>query len=120
MNKVLSKFKICTILWVLFLTACGTLDSKTIQLNVGDSKQKVLDVMGVPDDRQVKGQNEAWQYCISGASFGSNDHKVIWMKSGQVTGISSYKSHSAGCTGGMREVRWETAPDAVLEVRPRY
>jgi hypothetical protein len=102
------------------LIACGTLDSKTMLLNVGDSKEQVIKVMGTPDDRQVKGVYEAWQYCVSGASFGSNDHKIIWIQSGLVTGINSYKSRSAGCTSGMREVRWESAPNAVIEVRPRY
>lgn len=102
------------------LIACGTLDSKTMLLNVGDSKEQVIKIMGTPDDRQVKGAYEAWQYCVSGASFGSNDHKIIWIQSGLVTGINSYKSHSAGCTSGMREVRWESAPNAVIEVRPRY
>ena len=102
------------------LAGCGTLDSKTMLLNVGDSKQQVINIMGTPDDRQVKGVYEAWQYCVSGASFGSNDHKIIWIQSGVVTGINSYKSTTAGCTSGMREVRWEAAPNAVIEVRPRY
>jgi hypothetical protein len=35
----------------LFVTGCGTLDSKTILLNVGDSKERVLEVMGPPKDR---------------------------------------------------------------------
>ena len=116
MNKVL----IPLLVIIGLLTSCGTLDSKTMLLNVGDSKQRVIEVMGTPDDRQVKGVYEAWQYCVSGASFGSNDHKIIWIQSGAVTGINSYKSRSAGCSSGMREVRWETAPNAVIEVRPRY
>ena len=55
---------------IFILTACGTLDSKTILLNAGDSKKKVLEVMGVPQDRQLQQMQEAWQYCISGAGFG--------------------------------------------------
>ena len=116
MKKILGLLLVTTGL----LAGCGTLDSKTMLLNVGDSKQQVINVMGTPDDRQVKGVYEAWQYCVSGASFGSKDHKIIWIQSGVVTGINSYKSHSAGCSSGMREVRWETAPNAVIEVRPRY
>jgi hypothetical protein len=46
---------------------CGTLEKKTILSNVGDCKERILDVMGPPQDRQVNGQQEAWQYCISGA-----------------------------------------------------
>jgi hypothetical protein len=54
----------------LFVGGCGTLDSKTNLLNVGDSKERVLEVMGLPKDRQIHGQQEAWQYCVSGAGFG--------------------------------------------------
>ena len=101
------------------LSGCGTLDNKTILLNAGDSKERVLEVMGAPADRQMAGNNEAWQYCVMGASFGSNDHKIIWLSSGRVTGISSYKSYSAGCTANYRQINWQSAPNTVVEVRQR-
>ncbi len=101
------------------LYGCGTLDNKTILINVGDSKQDVLDIMGMPADRQLQGQNEAWQYCVSGAGFGYNDHKIIWFLSGKVTGLNSYRSTRSGCTGAIKSVRWEDAPDIVLETRER-
>jgi hypothetical protein len=75
--------------------------------------------MGTPDDRQMQGQREAWQYCKSGSSFGANDHRVIWFNNGRVTGITSYKSSVTGCTGGIRQIRWEEAPDRTLELRVR-
>lgn len=103
----------------LFVAGCGTLDSKTILLNVGDSKELVLEVMGTPVDRQINGRQEAWQYCVSGAGFGWNDHKIIWLNAGRVTGINSYRSHVSGCSGGIQPVRWESAPDIVLEHRQR-
>jgi hypothetical protein len=94
----------------LFVAGCGTLDSKTILLNVGDSKERVLEVMGQPKDRQIHGQQEAWQYCVSGAGFGWNDHKIIWLNGGRVTGINSYRSSITGCSGGIEPVRWGSAP----------
>ena len=107
------------LLTVILITGCGTLDKKTILLNIGDSKEKVLEVMGAPADRQIKAYQEAWQYCVSGAGFGWNDHKIIWFESGRITGINSYRSSVSGCTGGIQSVRWETAPDSVVEVRHR-
>lgn len=95
----------------LFVAGCGTLDNKTILLNVGDSKERVIEVMGNPTDRQIHGQQEAWQYCVSGAGFGWNDHKIIWLNGGRVTGINSYRSHVSGCSGGIQPVRWGSAPD---------
>ncbi len=103
----------------LVVVGCGTLDKKTILLNVGDSKQAVLDVMGPPMDRQISGKQEAWQYCISGSGFGWNDHKIVWFNAGQVTGINSYRSSASGCRGGIQSIRWENAPDTVIEIRRR-
>ncbi|MDP2806134.1 MAG: hypothetical protein Q8O24_09365 [Gallionellaceae bacterium] len=115
----ISIIKILVLLLFFFLSGCGTLENKTILLNVGDSKKAVLDVMGTPADRQISGQQEAWQYCVSGAGFGWNDHKIIWFNAGQVTGINSYRSSVSGCQGGIKPVRWENAPDSVLEIRRR-
>jgi len=106
-----------TILFLFLMSGCGTLDNKTIRINAGDDKDKVLKVMGVPEDRQMKSKQEAWQYCISGAGFGYNDHKIIWFNAGLVTGITSYRTHRSGCTGAIREIRWESAPNFVLETR---
>ena len=110
-----------TLMLLLFVAGCGTLDNKTILLNVGDSKERVLEVMGAPADRQFHGQQEAWQYCVSGAGFGWNDHKIIWLNVGRLTGISSYRSSVTGCSGGIQPVRWENAPAPapVLETTPR-
>ena len=108
-----------TLVSILFLHGCGTLDNKTILINVGDSKNSVLSVMGTPQDRQIKLESEAWQYCVSGAGFGYNDHKIIWFKAGEVTGITTYRTHSSGCTGAFRTIRWEDAPDLIIETRER-
>lgn len=101
------------------ISACGTLDNKTILLNVGDTKETVLATLGTPQDRQIEGAREAWQYCVSGAGFGYNDHKIVWFNAGRVTGINSYRTSVTGCSAGIRTVRWESAPDAVVEVRHR-
>ena len=104
---------------VVVISSCGTLDKKTILIDAGYTKDKVISVMGVPQDRQLREQQEAWQYCVSGAGFGYNDHKIIWFNKGVVTGINSYRSHRSGCTGAIRSIKWEDAPDVVIETRKR-
>ncbi len=104
---------------IVSLKGCGTLDSKTIMINTGDSKSEVLAVMGVPKDRQLEQGQEAWQYCVSGAGLGYNDHKIIWFDEGVATGITSYKSSRSGCTGALKTIKWEDAPDVVIETRER-
>lgn len=103
----------------ILIASCGTLEKKSILIDVGDNKQKVLGIMGTPEDRQVQGPREAWQYCVSGAGFGYNDHRIVWFRSGVVTSITSYRTRSTGCTGAIRSVHWESAPDSVIEIRSR-
>ena len=103
----------------LSVAGCGTLDKKTILLDPGDSKEKVLEVMGTPYDRQFKQNHEAWQYCVSGAGIGYNDHKIIWFTDKKVTGITTYRTQRTGCTGAVKTINWEEAPDFVIENRQR-
>lgn len=103
----------------MLLASCGTLDDKTILIDAGDTTNKVLDVMGTPQDRQFQADQEAWQYCVSGAGFGYNDHKIIWFNAGLVTGITTYRTSVTGCTAGMRSVDWTEAPDLIVETRAR-
>lgn len=103
------------------LTACGTLEKKTILINPDDDKTRVLEIMGTPDDRQMLGQNEVWQYCVTGAGFGYHDYRVIWFRNGRVTGITSYKDSTpaSSCVGHFKTIRWEDAPDHTIEIRQR-
>ena len=103
------------------IVACGGLETKSSLINVGDGKAAVNAALGAPDDRQVKGKSEAWQYCQTGAGFGYHDHRIVWFYDGLVTGINSYRSTQPGtsCMSGMREIRWEDAPDVTVEIRQR-
>lgn len=105
----------------LALSACGTLERKAVLINPGDSKDAVIKVMGIPGDRQFRGQQEAWQYCITGAGFGYHDYRIIWFEQGRVTGITSYKNGAPGvsCKSQFTAIHWENAPDATVEVRNR-
>jgi hypothetical protein len=113
--------RLCLILLSISLTACGSLEKKTILINAGDGKNDVLKIMGAPDDRQLKGSDEAWQYCQTGAGFGYHDYRTIWFSEGKVTGVTSYKSSRAAssCTTDIKQINWHEAPDAVVEFRSR-
>lgn len=102
-------------------SGCGTLEHKTILIDPGANKERVLEIMGTPDDRQFQGSQEAWQYCVTGAGFGYHDYRVIWFKDGKVTGITSNKINIPGssCMAGIGPVRWENAPDTTVEIRNR-
>jgi hypothetical protein len=103
------------------IAGCGSLETKAALVNVGDTKEAVLDRMGAPIDRQTYGQMEAWQYCQTGAGFGYHDYRIVWFDAGIVSGLNSYKSTRPGtsCQADLQQVRWEEAPDATVEVRAR-
>lgn len=99
------KWLVCGL--VLSLTGCGTLDSKTDQLRVGDSQSRVLEVMGSPDRKMTNNADqEGWQYCVSGAKFGMNDHKDMVFRDGKLLKIDSYASHQTACSLNMRPIVW--------------
>ena len=62
MNTRLSAIVVVSFL----MTACGGLEKKSILVNNGDTKQQVIEAMGTPDDRQLNGDAEVWQYCQTG------------------------------------------------------
>lgn len=101
------------------VTACGSLEKKSSLINVGDDKQQVINIMGTPDDRQVKGTKEVWQYCQTGAGFGYHDYRVFGFDQGKITAINSYKSGRPGssCMTDIKAVNWGDAPDQVIEIR---
>ena len=100
--------------FALGIVSCRTMElaNKTIQINKGDDRTKVLQVMGTPQDRQFLGDYEVLQYCITGAGFGYHDYSAIWLRSGKVAGITTYKDHTPGssCRGHLRTLRTEDAP----------
>jgi hypothetical protein len=112
-----------TVLFTIFLliAACGTLDKKAVLIDLGNSKEQVLKIMGPPDDRQFQGKYEAWQYCQTGAGFGYHDYRIFWFYDGKITGVNSYKSSrpASSCVTDIKPINWDEAPDITIEVRER-
>lgn len=102
------------IVFALTTVSCRTMElaNKTIQINKGDDRAKVLQVMGTPQDRQFLGDYEVLQYCITGAGFGYHDYSAIWLQSGKIVGITTYKDQTPGssCRGHFRTLRLGDAP----------
>jgi hypothetical protein len=115
--------KFVTVLITMFcLAGCsgGQLMKKSVQIEPGYSKSEVLAILGSPENRQFRDDDEAWQYCETEAGFGHDDFVLVWFHKGQVTGINTYKNQQFGpCSAFFRTIRWEDAPDGTIEIRPR-
>jgi len=94
------------------LAACGSLGSleeKVSKINLGDTKETVLAIMGPPGDRQFNGKDEAWQYVGRTGGVFYQDFRVIWFYDGKVTGTTSSYSPDPAAPH-FKPVRWEDAP----------
>ena len=101
------------------ISSCGTAALKSsAAVSPGMSSQEVIAIMGPPEDRQFRGSDEAWQYCSTG--FESDTFVIVWIYSGVVNGLQTYKNRSTGlCSSFFRTVNWEAAPDRIYEIRQR-
>ena len=103
----------------LLLASCASVKDASLKIGPGDSKDDVAKAMGAPEDRQFQGTMEAWQYSNI-ASIGICEYTIVWFRSAKVNGITTYRNSSvSGCRVGMRSIRWEEAPDTVVEIRQR-
>jgi len=99
MTKLLSIFSI------FFLSSCalGGLNNKAMNISSGDSKEKVIKIMGAPDNRQFAGNQEALQWCETGGM--QDDFVAIFFQNSIVTSIQTYNNSGFGsCTGFFKRV----------------
>jgi hypothetical protein len=121
-----TQFIILFVAFVIFVTGCAALaphelQGKAINIQVGQTREEVTAIMGSPQNRQFKGQDEAWQYCeTSYTGAAGDDYLIIWFNQGLVTGTTTYKNHNHGfCESYFKTIQWEDAPDAKIEYRIR-
>lgn len=102
------------------LAGCASQPSAIFDINYGDTRASVIEKLGPPEDRQFKEGYEAFQYCTTGTSFGTSTFNIIWLRDGLVTGMNNYTvNHAGSCSGHFRQVKWEDAPDQIIEIRDR-
>ncbi len=92
---------------VLLLSSCGSMQSKMDMLHIGDDKDRVINILGQPDDSVSNGDSVAWRYCVSGSEFGANDHRDIIFFKDELVKMYSYRTSVSGCTRGFQPIRWQ-------------
>jgi len=76
------------------------------------SKERIVELLGQPADRSLRGSDEAWQYQEI-AGFGQCKYTTVWISAGKLVGISTRRGGSvAGCSLGSTPVNWAEMPSA--------
>ena len=78
----------------------------------GATPALVREGLGAPKDRQVRGAQEAWQYCVTGVV--QDTFVVVWFAEGAVTGMTTYTNAVGAvgffCASHVQPIRWDEAP----------
>lgn len=102
--------------FIVFLSACSTLDKRSLSLEPGMTKNQVSTILGTPANRSFREQNEAWQY-QGIVGFGQCVYKTAWFTGARLVSITSRRGSSvAGCGLGSREVDWGQMPSPSLDL----
>jgi SmpA / OmlA family len=89
-----------------FLSACVGLESKSLQLEVGSSKEDILKIMGTPAYQATQDGVIAWRYAAR-VGFGYCDYREFYILRDKVIHINQYYHSSlAGCTVGLQKIDW--------------
>lgn len=82
--------------------------SPTPSIQTGDSRDRVLSLMGEPGDRQFNGENEALQYCVNRRfPFTTPEYTAVWLFSGRVTGVTTYRgAPNSSCRANYKTLEW--------------
>lgn len=103
---------------VILLTGCAGDQGKVPgqeKLRVGDSKEKIVRVMGWPEYQRGDDNGEVLQYCSTG--FADDGYRVYWVRDGKVVAMTSYKGEMqlGLCASHFRQLTWRDAPRSVRE-----
>jgi hypothetical protein len=105
------------VLFSFLYTGCTTtgsvsnLHEKSMEIGPGVTKDKVVEILGMPGDRSFRGAAEAWQYCSTG--FSQDKYITVWLYEDIVEGLTTYtRSDALGtCTQTFSSVDWGQAPN---------
>jgi hypothetical protein len=101
----------------LLVFGCSNHLTKTsYSLEKGMSKSDVIEKMGLPDRRSMRGDDEALQYSEV-AGFGQCSYIVVWLSMDKLTAVTSRSGSSvAGCGLGSKEVDWGQVPSQKIDL----
>jgi hypothetical protein len=86
------------------------------ELKVGMTTDQVRNLLGTPDDRSFRENNEALQY-YDVVGVGQCEYLTVWFTDGVVRAVTSRRGSSvAGCGLGSQPIDWGQMPKPTIDV----
>ena len=105
------------IVFLAFLGACSGLESKSLQLGIGSSKEEVLEVMGPPAFPDRRDGVVALRYAAR-IKMGYCDYREFFIFQDRVIEMNQYYHASvAGCTVGLQKIDWDPVLAKAAELK---
>jgi len=114
---------ICYFLLIATLGACVIMNEKHrmgdkyLLLSPGNSKDSVITILGLPQNKQFRENIEVWQYCENavngrGGKFRENGYWDLWFEDDVLKTIDYYNGYQYqyDCERNFRSVDWDDAP----------
>ena len=101
---------------VVLMASCTSIDSNSLKLEPGMSKADVVEILGLPDRRSFRGNDEALQY-QGVVGYGQCVYITAWLSEGTLIASTERRGSSiAGCGLGSREVDWGQMPTPSIDI----
>jgi len=99
------------------LVGCASTTARAkAELEPGMPSSQVRTLLGAPDDRSFRGQDEAWQY-FDVVGFGQCEYLTAWFADGVLLAVTTRRGDSvAGCGLGSVPVDWGQMPKPSVDV----
>ncbi len=115
-NKTYKNFLPLAVVAML-LMGCATITGSSLnqlvnKIGLGDSRERVLEILGSPGNRSFRGNQEALQYCTLG--FFTDSFYTIWLRNSVVESVTNYDRWYGLCS--FREVDWGQAPREKIDI----
>ena len=106
-------YRLITVTTILILaTSCSSIGRRSLELQPGMTRAQVIETMGNPSGRALRGTDEALQY-QGIVGFGQCQYVVAWLDHAGLIGITSRRGFSvAGCGLGSWRINWDEMPTA--------
>ena len=90
---------------------------KSVLINPGDTRERVIEIMGPPGDRQFRDKTKHGNMARPARASATTILEIVWFYDGKVTGLTSYKDRTPASVAAahFKPIRWKMRPMLLLK-----